>query len=483
MLLLDGNDDIQKKFYDLFNYFVNSENLFYYIKEVFSNDIYMQSKGESDIINVKNNIVRKNFIVSLLKFIQNLAKGKDLQTYLREQVKNRISYNFVFILVDYINMLLSKMVVLDEHTELDEEMIHLYYPRLIASIEAIYELLQGPCTKNQEALVNTKIIEIFDKILREIIFESKYKTADNNQNQNLDQQKETSKLFHCLNNYEKSMLIYKIGLILLAIIEGRQQKDEVTKKILRDFDYKIIYEKLGEIYKMIKETYGSDEDSEFFLFSIGTEQNMDELGDKIVVEAGFNLYIFLRSLLSLEDNESEFYRLFRENSEGLVGDSEMENEYTIIKNAMNYYKINTMNIEVLKDNKVQRVYFPKLNYFKNLNDKLIKEFKENADRTSIQTKLNAFLAEKDVIYEKIKLVYFVELLFKKLSFFKWLFMYPNFYKKCSLFLCILMNISILFSFTKDGLHDPGFPIEESFIYNVKFYLALDYQGICLINLT
>jgi len=219
-------------------------------------------------------------------------------------------------------------------------------------------------------------------------------------------QKETKKLFNNLNNYEKSMLIYKIGLILLTIIEGRQKKDEVTKKILRDFDYKIIYEKLGEIYKMIKETYLNEEDSEFFLYSQSLEQNTEELSDKnkIVVESGFNLYIFLRSLLSLEDSESEFYRLFRENSEILV-ETEVENEYTIIKKAMNYYKNNCMNLEVLKDNKVQRVYFPKLNYFTNLTEGMINTFKEQADRTSIQTKLNKFLSEKDSIYDKIKLVY------------------------------------------------------------------------------
>ena len=200
------------------------------------------------------------------------------------------------------------------------------------------------------------------------------------------------------------MLIYKIGLILLTIIEGRQQKDEVTKKILRDFDYKIIYEKLGEIYKMIKETYLNEEDSEFFLYSQSLEQNTEELRNKIVVESGFNLYIFLRSLLSLEDSESEFYRLFRENSELLV-ETEVENEYTIIKKAMNYYKNNCMNLEVLKDNKVQRVYFPKLNYFTNLTEGMIKTFKEQADKKSIQTKLNTFLSEKDSIYDKIKLVY------------------------------------------------------------------------------
>ena len=194
MLLQGNNSNIQNKFFDLFNYFVNSENLFYYIKGVFSSDIYIQTNDESEIINRKNNISRKNFIVSLLKFIQNLAQGKDLQTYLREQAKNRISYNFVYILVDYINMLLSKMVVLYEHKELDEETLHLYYPRLIASIEAIYELLQGPCTKNQEALVNTKIIEIFDKILREIVFDSKFKKHLNSD----DGDEEVFNLFYSL---------------------------------------------------------------------------------------------------------------------------------------------------------------------------------------------------------------------------------------------------------------------------------------------
>ena len=40
-----------------------------------------------------------------------------------------------------------------------------------------------------------------------------------------------NKLFSKLTDYQKSLLIFKISLVLLSIIEGRKTKDKVIKKI------------------------------------------------------------------------------------------------------------------------------------------------------------------------------------------------------------------------------------------------------------
>ncbi len=59
-------------------------------------------------------------------------------------------------------------------------------------------------------------------------------------------------------------------------------------------------------------------------------------------------------------------------------------------------------------------------------------------------------------------------------------MQPDFFKGCFLFLTILMNISILASFTKEGFNDKDFPIEFHFYENVKFALTLNYKGTYLL---
>ena len=69
-------------------------------------------------------------------------------------------------------------------------------------------------------------------------------TDDFLQDENIKQKK----IFSPLSDYEKSTLLFKISLVLLSMIEGRKVKDEVIKKILRDLNYKLVFEKCGEIY-------------------------------------------------------------------------------------------------------------------------------------------------------------------------------------------------------------------------------------------
>ena len=112
--------------------------------------------------------------VKLLRFLQLLAENHNiiLQNYLRDQTSssNRLSYNFVNILVEYLSMLLGKLSNIHENNqEFTEYFINLYYERLLSLLDTICEFLQGPCEKNQEYLISTKIIESFDKILDEII--------------------------------------------------------------------------------------------------------------------------------------------------------------------------------------------------------------------------------------------------------------------------------------------------------------------------
>ena len=66
------------------------------------------------------------------------------------------------------NMLLGKLSNIHETNQvLTKYASELYYKRLIAVLETLCEFLQGPCKLNQETIINSKIIEIFDKILRE----------------------------------------------------------------------------------------------------------------------------------------------------------------------------------------------------------------------------------------------------------------------------------------------------------------------------
>ena len=508
-VLEGGNTLSQAKFYQLFIFFPNSDNLFFYIKQLFDYDIYQNLQNDISQKEPKIDFDNLNTITNLLKFLQLLTENhfSNLQLYLRDQESNRLSYNFIIILVDYMNMLLGKLSNIHETNQvLTKYASELYYKRLIAVLETLCEFLQGPCKLNQETIINSKIIEIFDKILREteIIdlsltsefgnqkkedndtnnskkdnktfeveetqepeLENEFNEFDNNSDnlENVNEEKsklldkssfiQVSKLFYLLSDYEKSLLIYKIGLVLLAIIEGRKSKDDVIKKILRDFDYKLIYDKINEMYLKLKD------EMEFFLYGEEIEEFDTEGNNKVVAEAGFNLYFFIVMLYTIENDETEFkkmsnlvfkeqHKLSKIEKENLL---EISHNFSSIQNAMFFFKENSINIEIVKDNEVLRVFCPKLTFFKNLTQDMLKTFQEEANRTSIQTKLNALLSEKDSLYQTIQQLYKLELVFKKTGPLQFLFTFPKVIQFICLVLTFIMNVFILIGYNVENDKD------------------------------
>lgn len=170
------------------------------------------------------------------------------------------------------------------------------------------------------------------------------------------------KIFSNLTNYEKSLLIYKTGLVLLAILECRKTVDEVIKKILRDFNYKLFYNKMTEICYLIK-----SREITFFLFRpdhILKKGNYDEM---IVVEAGFNLFFFLSHLYTIENDDTEFCRSYSEMSKELKLYSEIIGADHFHSNpqitAMKFFRENSLNVEIVRDGSLHKIFFPKLNFF------------------------------------------------------------------------------------------------------------------------
>ena len=257
---------------------------------------------------------------------------------------------------------------------LGKEVTKKYYSRIIACLDTLCEFLQGPCQKNQESIINSKIIELFDRILRETDFpiisqdemeeeidleENNHHSESLNNNEN-NISNNNRKIFRELSNYEKSLLIYKSGLVLLAILEGKKTVDEVIKKILRDFNYKIFYDKMKEIFFLIK-----SKELKFYLFKTNEIKKILNYHDHLVCESGFNLYFFLSHLYTICDLNSDFSRYYAEMSREIYIKSEnysIENKRIMM--SMKFYKENSLNVEIVRNGNIHKVFFPKLNYFK-----------------------------------------------------------------------------------------------------------------------
>ena len=512
-ILEGGNNDIQKKFMQLFQLLPDNDNFFRSINQTFDKDIFftLNEAPFSEEICIDNQNLK--VVTDKLRFLQLLTENHNLflQNYLREQTNNRISYNFVNILIEYLSMLLEKLGNLnDKYKSLTRYYTELYYKRLLSLLDTICEFLQGPCKKNQEYLIETKIIELFNKIMEETCIVSDDKDEDNSNDEDNNEENNTvyslstnkniqtdtflsetltfnmnslmnddyfyadnilqKKIFASLSDYEKSTLLFKISLVLLSMIEGRKVKDEVIKKILRDINYKLVFEKCGEIYKKLKDNMY------FFLFTEKNTKDIEDLDDKVVSEAGFNLYFLMETLVSLETEETELkinsllildndYYKYDEVQKEKIRD--IFNNAETIQNAIEFFKKNSLSIEILKDDEVFKVYCPKLQFFNAFDEKMKKKFDEKADRTSIQTKLTSIINEKEQIYITLKQIDYLEQQYKKLGPLKYLLIYPDYVQLGGLILIVIMNILIFLGYNAEKDEDQRNVVQNIVLFGLS----------------
>ena len=528
-VLEGGNNDVQKKFKHLFQSLPNTDNFFRSISQTFDKDIFY-SLNETPFleeINVDNQNL--TIVTDKLRFLQLLTENHNLflQNYLREQTNNRISYNFMNILIEYLSMLLEKLGNLnDKYKNLTRYYTELYYKRFLSLLDTICEFLQGPCKKNQEYLIETKIIELFNKMMEETCIitseenedkedsenddnylenDSNFIISNKNENTNTffneninynlssgiteeiidDDNFKQRKIFATLSDYEKSTLIFKISLVLLSMIEGRKVKDEVIKKILRDINYKLVFEKCGEIYIKLKE------EMYFFLFTEENTKNIEDLDNKVVSEAGFNLYFLMETLVSLENEETElkinsslileynnkYDKIQKEKIQEIYNNSET------IQKAIKFYAENSLCIEILKDNVVFKVYCPKLQYFNSFDEKMKKKFDEKADRSSVQTKLMSIINEKDQIYVTLKQINYLDQKYRKLGPLKYLSIYRDYVQLGGLILIVIMNILIFFGYNAEKDRDQKNVVQNIRLFNLgvnSSYAILHILGIIIL---
>ena len=510
-ILEGGNTDIQKKFMQLFQLLPNTDNFFRSINQTFDKDVFFTLHEDPYLEEISIDNQNLMVVTDKLRFLQLLTENHNsfLQNYLREQTNNRISYNFVNILIEYLSMLLEKLGNLnDKYKHLTRYYTELYYKRLLSLLDTICEFLQGPCKKNQEYLIETKIIELFNKMMEETCiitdedneekenseendneFDTNFVVSNKNYNSNTffneninynlssglteeileDENIKQKKMFAYLSDYEKSTLLFKISLVLLSMIEGRKVKDEVIKKVLRDINYKLVFEKCGEIYKKLKnEMY-------FFLFTEANTKNLEDLDNKVVSEAGFNLYFLMETLVSLENEETElkvnsslileynnkYDKVQKEKIQEIYNNSE------VIQKAIEFYAANSLSIEILKDNVVFKVYCPKLQFFNSYDEKMKKKFDDNADRSSVQTKLMSIINEKDQIYVTLKQINFLEQKYKKLGPLKYLFLYRDYVQLAGLILIVIMNILIFLGYNAEKDSDQKNVVKNIRILNLS----------------
>lgn len=183
-----NNTIAQNKIFSHLNTIPNSDKFFNSITVLLNYDVYVildNSIKRSD----NQNIVELNKILSIFKFLKNFTEGHNISTqnFIREQSNNKINFNLIFIIVEYLSMLLLKLSIITDSSfkTIPLDTINLYYERIIHALETLCEFLQGPCEINQQIIIRTKIFEVLDKLLREISFNNKNNINNNSKSSNI----------------------------------------------------------------------------------------------------------------------------------------------------------------------------------------------------------------------------------------------------------------------------------------------------------
>ena len=223
-------------------------------------------------------------------------------------------------------------------------------------------------------------------------------------------------------------LKYKCTVTLNSLLEMQENNHEIINRIVRSIPCSVIASELAKVYFVFTRTFDDDYCSEAFRrseikISLEEPENPD---DELVIEYGFNLFILTNILMMrnpkqqeaeleevqniiqnyqfMEDRDDEV-DLFGDLSNVLAsglgalknlagresgGQSEVQLALEKIKlqnDAFKFFALNTGFIEVIRDQQLQRLYFPILPECKMLPKENKLNFHEYVDHTSTREKL------------------------------------------------------------------------------------------------
>ena len=258
---------------------------------------------------------------------------------------------------------------------------------------------------------------------------------------------------------------------------------------MRDFDINLVYNIIGEIFLDYNSIYKS-EDIKFFLYNNTNNNEFD-----IIIESGFYMYIFLATINEYQKSNSDFCILFKSYNSLFIKNNTQTgilyliekvflnncienkqnttNTINTIKNAMNFFHSNTLNIEVVKNNKLEIVFFPELNFLKKLTDDIIMSFRHSSNRTSIQTKIASIFNFKDSIFNDLKQAEKVSKFAKKFKFLSILFEYTNTFQFLALLFAVIMNILIFLGYIVESSSEEIILNTDLRLKEIKLFFTLD----------
>ena len=466
LLLEDGQPIIQRTIYQFFLSNSSSQKFFIKIKQLID---LKSNRPHSDGEEVHS----KKLLLRIFKLLQSFCFGHyiDLQNYVRHQTNSQSN-------CDLVNLTIKILISF--------EIVQKNYAPILQCFEALIEFIQGPCRGNQETLIHSKFLDYscsvlaLDpadcKIISEYLAKIKYKCIIT-----------LHSLLECTdsNDYllvhlRRALPILKLKKNLAQIYSLYQQSynEEYPQScFFQPKNPEIIMANGFLIYdllvRLIKESNREDEDEidEFQFDSSDSILALPLLERNIVGEfSKFGKSFLKYSFKSFQQTFQKMKNtLLNKSPDGLEIIKQIELKHQM-QRALGFFNQNIAHIEIIRDNKLRKIFFPVLPICRLIPQELKDIFLKKVTWTNTKTKIQDLMLWSDKFIQAMHHEEKLNSIYKRYKVLEILMNHGKLWEDFAFYLNIAINLVILLSYRDPDNPKLSFKERESSKLNEPFFL-------------
>ena len=285
-------------------------------------------------------------------------------------------------------------------------------------LEFLIEAVQGPCAENQKTLVLSKVINScmdYATVFRKI--SEQHRRGFNN-----DEQME-----------DLAASINKALKLLYSLLEGNTDQS-ITSEMCTRIDFKYLIHKLSDDFASFCQRKGINLESKISSINESLKSKKDPFDDQIL--ESFGVFILLRTLA---DKSKSVENMMKKGAEVT----------TTQRNALQFFKSNTVSVEIMFNGQLIKVYFPRYPATRFLSPSSKAHLMNEVKRDSQNEKVLGLLSSTEYLFDEMDHL-------SKLSrrFFRVSSERCTFFRDIATVIALLINLIILFTYYREFDDDP-----------------------------
>lgn len=439
LLLKNGQSIIQRTIYQ---FLVSNTSV--------SQKFFLKIRQLIELKNLKKhvNVLSKKLMLKIFRILQLLCLNHylDLQNYVRFQSN---SQNNIDLVTFTINILINFDILNDN------------FQAIIQCFDTLIEFIHGPCRRNQETVFNSKFVDYSLRIL------------------NLDPNGAK------ITPTYLSRVKYKCSLVIHGLLECTDNNDDLLIHLKRALPIPLLKRNLTLIYSSYYKIYNKKYLQKSFF-------NSNCLSSEVIIENGFLIYELFLKLIKNSSNQAEDDEIDEfptDSSETNLALTLLEKNILVefskfgksfLKFSIKYFKImkntlfyknvgnleiikriefnhmmqkafvffsqNIAHIEIVRDNKLLKIFFPVLPICRLLPHELKEEFLRKVNWANTKTKIFDLMLWSDKFIKAMHHADQLNTMYKRFKTIEILMSHVKLWEKCAFYLNIAINLIILMSY-------------------------------------